>query len=597
MIQKKEITLCKILKKIIPLAYSACPVYLIISLVVGILHGLSQGLTTLMTIKLFNSLTNILDANETLMSAFISIISIAFVLVMNQVLIGLHNGMTEDISYRIMGNMGSVLHKKASKLDNLLFEDISNLEDIDKAKEGVMNSTFFLNIVFFLLTYYIPYFLFIGIYLYTIKPILAISILIIFLPVAFTQFLRVKIFSKLSDESAPLKREYEYYEKCICDKEFFKETRILGANDYFRDLYCSTIKIHNNKRWYAEKKSGLTEIGMKLITLLGYIGVLLLFVNTLLSDEISVGAFFALFASIDMMFKMMEEIICSHIGRLSQNLGSIKNFIQFLELPERQGEYELDDSLHGISLKNVNFKYPNSDDYVLENINLEILRGETIAIVGENGAGKSTLVKVMVGLYYPSEGIVEYGGIDTTKIRNTSLFLNISAVFQNFQRYKLSLSNNIAISNLYINEDTKYKRIDKSLEMVNLSVDSNQFPNSYETILSREFDGVDLSGGEWQKIAIARGLYKPHHTIILDEPTASIDPNEETRVYNTFSKVAEGKTAIIVTHRLGAAKLADKIVVMDKGKVLEYGTHNELIQNKNKYANMYNIQSKMYKFD
>ncbi|MCK4257867.1 MAG: ABC transporter ATP-binding protein [Halanaerobiales bacterium] len=595
--QKKELSLYRIFKKILPLTYSASPVYLITTFVVGILHGFSHGFTTLMTQKLFDSISNVLGTNVALRSVFVALFFLAFALVLNQLLNGFHNVMSEDLANRIMRNMGSALHKKASKLETLLFEDTSNLDDINKAKEGVMNSTFFLFILFTLLTYYIPYILIMGVYLYSLKPILAISLLIIFIPVALTQFLRVKVFSKLADESAPLRREYEYYEKCIVDKEFFKETRMLGANSYFRDLYYKTINLYNNKMWRAEKKSGLAEMGMKAITLLGYIGVLFLFVNALLSGEISVGAFFAVFISIDMMFRVLEEIICSHIGRLSNNLGSIKNFVRFLELPERHGDYELDDKLHGISLKNVYFKYPNSDDYVLENINLEVLPGETIAIVGENGAGKSTLVKIMVGLYSPSKGLVEYGGMNIRKIKNTSLFSKISAVFQNFQRYKLSLANNVTISNLSVDEEVNYQRIDKSLEMVNLLVDLNKFTNSYETILSREFGGAELSGGEWQKISIARGIYKSHNTIILDEPTASIDPNEETRIYNTFSKMTENKTAIIVTHRLGSAKLADKIVVLDNGRILEFGTHKELIQNGSKYASMFNLQSSMYQFD
>lgn len=595
--QTKALSLYKILKRILPLAYSASPIYLIITFVLGILHGSSHVLVTFVTQQLFDAISNVLGTNGPINSVYVALFFLALALILNQVLNGVHNVMSEDLANRVMRNMGSALHKKAAKLETVLFEDTSNLDDINKAKEGVKNSTFFLFVLFTLLSYYIPYLLIMGTYLYSLKPILAIALIIIFVPVALTQFLKVKVFSKLADDSAPLRREYEHYEKCIVDKEFFKETRMLGAHSYFRDLYGKTIKFYNKKVWSAEKKSGFAEMGMKALTLLGYIGVLFLFVESLLAGEISVGAFFAVFISIDMMFSVLEEIICSHIGRLSDNLGNIKNYVRFLESPERSGEHELEDHLHGIALKNVYFKYPNSDHYVLENINLEVLPGETIAIVGENGAGKSTLVKIMVGLYSPSKGLVEYGGMDTRNIKNTSLFSKLSAVFQNFQRYQLSLANNVTISNRTVNQEVDYQRIDQCLEVANLPVRLDQFTHSYDTVLSREFGGIELSGGEWQKIAIARGMYKSHNTIILDEPTASIDPNEETRIYNTFAKLSENKTAIIVTHRLGATKIADKIVVLDQGKILEFGTHDELMQNGGKYASMFKLQSSMYQFD
>jgi len=226
---------------------------------------------------------------------------------------------------------------------------------------------------------------------------------------------------------------------------------------------------------------------------------------------------------------------------------------------------------------------------------LQVKAGETIAIVGENGAGKTTLVKLMTGIYLPAEGDVKIGGIDTSKISPQFLYSGISGVFQKYQRYKITLEENITISSMEYKENEKLKvDLERAISKSDLIIDEEKFPKGYETMLSREFDGVDLSGGQWQRIAIARGFYRGHNMIVLDEPTAAIDPVEETKIYRKFAEMSKGKTSIIVTHRLGSAKIANRIIVMDNGKISEIGTHEELMEKKGKYAQMYEAQSKWY---
>ncbi|MPN01752.1 Lipid A export ATP-binding/permease protein MsbA [bioreactor metagenome] len=266
-------------------------------------------------------------------------------------------------------------------------------------------------------------------------------------------------------------------------------------------------------------------------------------------------------------------------------------------MPERQGEDIERNEVDGITLRKVSFKYPGAEKEALSNISLQVQPGETIAIVGENGAGKSTLVKLMIGLFSPSSGSVTLGKVETTKVSRKSLYKNVSAVFQNYQRYKMTLGEKVAISdskgNSEVNKDNKEK-LSSALNKADLNIDEEKFKDSYDTMLSREFDGIDLSGGQWQRIAIARGFYRSYHTIVLDEPTAAIDPIEETKIYNKFVDMSKGKTAIIVTHRLGSAKIADRIVVLDNGGISEIGTHEELMSKNGKYAEMYRAQGKWY---
>ena len=173
------------------------------------------------------------------------------------------------------------------------------------------------------------------------------------------------------------------------------------------------------------------------------------------------------------------------------------------------------------------------------------------------------------------------------------LFKRFSAVFQKYQRYQMSLRDDIGISQ--INKLTDEKSLDKVCVQAGINIADSSFPLGYETMLSREFNGVDLSGGQWQRVAIARGYFRTHQVIVLDEPTAAIDPIEETKIYNRFAEVSKGKTAIIVTHRLGSVKLAGKILVMKKGKLIEQGTHDELIAIGGEYSRLYKSQEQWYK--
>ena len=239
----------------------------------------------------------------------------------------------------------------------------------------------------------------------------------------------------------------------------------------------------------------------------------------------------------------------------------------------------------------MSFSYPGSETKAVEHVNLTIKPGETIAIVGQNGAGKSTLVKLLTGLYLPTEGTVEIGGIDSRKISSHSIYRGITGIFQKYQRYKLTLQENVQISDLQTQDQ---QHLETAVKKADLELDHETFPQGYDTMLSREFDGVDLSGGQWQRVALARGFYRVHDLVVLDEPTAAIDPLEETRIYEKFAELSKDKTAVIVTHRLGSAKIADRIVVMDQGRIVAIGTHDQLMRERGKYAEMYQAQAQWY---
>jgi ATP-binding cassette subfamily B protein len=275
-------------------------------------------------------------------------------------------------------------------------------------------------------------------------------------------------------------------------------------------------------------------------------------------------------------------------GEVLKELGTVSFTHEFFKAPNEEGNTTTLNKKADICLENISFTYPGGNGYVLKDITLTIKQGETLAIVGENGAGKTTLTKIIVGLYNPTSGSVRYGGKDISKYAAQSRFSRISSVFQNYIRYKLTAKENISISDVNSHNEVEHAAYEAGAQLKHL-------PNGPDTMLSGEFDGMELSGGQWQRVAIARGLYREHDVIVLDEPTAAIDPIEESNIFRLFKESAQDKTAILVTHRLGSTKIADRILLMEEGQICELGTHEQLMAKGGKYAQMYREQASWYK--
>jgi ATP-binding cassette subfamily B protein len=471
-----------------------------------------------------------------------------------------------------------------------MYEDPANLDDINKAFNGAGNIFFFCMIVTTIFTFYLPYFIYMSIYLYTVNSFLPFAIIIAFIPSMLTMITNTKIMSKFEDTAAPIRREMDYYSASICGIEYMKETRIYGLFGYLYRLFSGSLREFNKKEASARRKVELINLGLNIISLAGY-GIVILYVMYLLLDgSISPGYFAAIYAYMGLVFGIMNEIINMHLGGLSKNYGVIRNFIRFLDLKEINGEKGVMDSNPSIEIKNVSFKYPKSDHESLTDISLEIKSGETLAIVGQNGAGKTTLARLITGIYSPTQGNIIIGNLDTNLVSPECIYESVTGVFQKFQKYKMTLDDNVKISQIKKGDPINDNALETGIDIDNADI----YPNGIDTMLSREFDGVDLSGGQWQRVALARGFYRDHKLIVLDEPTAAIDPLEETKIYKQFMEIAKDKTAVIITHRMGSAKLADRIVVMDNGRIDDIGTHEELMRRGGLYYEMFTAQSVWY---
>jgi len=583
---------CSIIVQAFRKVIGACPMYFLFICIIDILLGLTLALNTL-ALDNFFSLVGQYVAGKTVLSGVLSsLILLILCILANPVLNGLSTVFCLDYERKVIGKLEKMFNDKCAMQQTACFEDTSFLDGINKAQKGVKNSVSLITGIVDATLIYIPYFLIIGVYLYSLKPNLIIIIFLFSIPIIFSQMFKSKLYARLEDKAAPLRRECEHYGECIIGKEKFKETRLLGAYNFFIKRYKNRLQTLNNVTMKTQVKSIRIELLFKIPVLVGHVITLLLLVRYLLDGSISVGNFGAVLASTAMIMNMLEQMICYIIGNSMKQIGTVDNYLKFMNIKEPVGKQINYEKAPAIELKDVSFSYPGSKKDVISKVSIKFDSEEVIAIVGENGAGKSTLVKLISGIYLPNKGSVYFNGEDTRGLDPKTLMSNISSVFQDYQRYKMTLQDNIIIS------DTSTTLINQcaqnSLKEADLNVNSKVFPQGMNTMLSRDFDGVDLSGGLWQRVAIARGFYKKHNMILLDEPTAAIDPVEESKLYMKFIQLSKGKTSFIVTHRLSLTKMADRVVVMDQGKVVQIGTHKELISVKGKYQELYSSQSKWY---
>lgn len=410
-------------------------------------------------------------------------------------------------------------------------------------------------------------------------------------PYFVSRVIRGKEFYRLKKTQAKKMRRLNYLWSLFGNKRANKEMRVMGFSTYLYDRWVETRDEVNEELWLQNIKDGKSLLLCDTFKIAGYAFSVLLALMLVLDGVISIGVFGACIAA----FKAMQESAKAFLiefGNLPEKIAFSGDYFSFLKLPEESdGNEKIDGLNQKIVLSKVNFSYPGSEKKALNDISLVINKGEKVVVLGVNGSGKTTLSKLILGLYPQEAGEIRYDGISVDKIQKVSLYSMISMVAQNYVRYNLTLRENVAISDLNnLGEDEKITNILKESGLEQLLREKN----ALEQVVGREFSGLEFSGGQWQKIAIARALFKDSDVVILDEPTSALDPVIETEILTQFVKLAKEKTAIIISHRVGLCKIADKIIVMKDGRICEMGTHGSLIDVGGEYAKLYYAQEQWY---
>ncbi len=552
--------------------------------------GIALALTAVALEKLFAAVLLFAEGKIFVWDVLRAVLVLLLLYLASEAGSGIASYLGETYSGLTVQKMRKRIHEKQGRFHTIDFEEPEFLNEMQRACAGAWQQRAFANIIMDILTLYLPYFLIYGVYLYRRKPVLALAIPLIFLPKLLAQVIKSRMYLDLEEKTAPLARKEEAYASYAAERDYVKETRLLNTVDIFIERWRGVRSRHDQLILKVQKRAYFAEIAALLLHLAGYAGVIGILLVSVFKGDIAVSAFAAVFASLSALIEQMDELIGERFGELAENYAGIKNYRAFMEretAPQEGGELE---EYREINLKKVCFSYPGGED-VLKDIDLTINERTRLAVVGENGSGKTTLARLILGLYIPTEGEVCYNGISTARLCYGKLQKQASAVFQNFRKYKMTLCENIDIA---ADEPAAQMGVEEALNQAGITLSKEVFPEHLNTMLAKEFGGVDLSGGQWQRIAIARGIYKKSGLIVLDEPTAAIDPMQEYELYQTFLNVAKEKIAVIVTHRLGLAKACDKIIVMQEGRILDAGCHEELLARCEYYKRLWDVQAAGY---
>ena len=395
-----------------------------------------------------------------------------------------------------------------------------------------------------------------------------------------------------------------YLSDIVTNRYNAKEVRVFSLKDYFIEQF------HYFRNIYIEGYRALIMSEMKVqsalsvLALVGIAGIWTYAVMQLVSGQISTGDLVLVFTSSQQSRQQLAGLIRG-AGRFYRNSLFVTRFFQFIDLDPLSVEGALAPPpspnplpfpykiRKGIEFKDVCFTYPLTDAQILKKVSFSVPPRGKIAIVGQNGAGKTTIIKLLTRLYDPTEGTVLVDGVDLKEYDLKQVRQNISVVFQDFSRYDLSASLNVGLGHVSHIDDMD--RIRDAAIRGGSHETIEELPEGYDTILGKRFDdGVDLSGGEWQHVAISRSFMSPAQVLILDEPTAALDALKEHQLYEKFSELTKDKTVVFISHRFSTVRMADVIVVIENGEAIEVGPHEELLALNGKYAKMFLTQAARY---
>ncbi len=384
-----------------------------------------------------------------------------------------------------------------------------------------------------------------------------------------------------------------YFFRIASDYKYGKDIRIFGVKDMIiEEMKDQKNSVDENWRGYVKFNTRIMSVqyfGNTLLSMIAYVFVGLKAIYGL----ITIGSVVSYVASITLVSSSIGMLVARY-AKLHLFNNYLNNYFTYLNLESSQvyGNKEHVEKNHlEISMKNVSFKYPKTDEYVLKNLDFTISNHEKVAIVGPNGAGKTTLVKLLCRLYDPTEGEIFINNIPIQDYSKEALYELYSIVFQDFKLFSYSIEDNIAIG-----KEPDREKLDKIISDVGMKERVDSMKDGTKTILyQRNKDaGVEISGGEAQKLAIARALYKESPFVILDEPTAALDPRSEAEIYDKFNMLVENKTAIFISHRMSSTKFCDRILVLDNGEITETGNHASLVKQNGLYKKMWTAQAKYY---
>lgn len=514
----------------------------------------------------------------------------------------LTNNKREHMSLVLGFMLTNELNKKCLEIDYSLYSDINILDKRYYAYK-VVNDNNFVALLSSIRVFFTSLIVLSGIVLLTIR--IDVTILLVALVViAIQSFVTAKTTQRqlaYNKEAFPYMRRSEYVSRIANIITFRKDILIYDASSYV----IQKLNNYNSFLFGFFKKFKKFQLFSSLCSSFFahiYQFIMYAFLSVkMLNQFITIGDF-------SLYLSALNNFVSSCNGAIGSVIdigGRIQYFEAYRDFMDIKSNFRTGDVLvekivkddFVFSFENVSFAYPGQENYVIKNINIQLRSGEKLAVIGANGAGKTTFTLLLMRLFDPSEGRILLNGVDIKDINYTDYLKMFGTVFQDYKIFGYSV-----LENIVFDENASDQDIDKVNELLrenDLEERISKMQNGIYTYLTRELDenGEELSGGEKQKLAIIRAVFKNAPVLIMDEPTSALDPNAEYKIYQKFNEMTNGKTAIYISHRLASTRFCDKIAIFDNGQIIEYGTHTELMKNKGKYYHMYSVQSELYRHD
>jgi len=496
---------------------------------------------------------------------------------------------TNETSVRLM--------RHAARLDLAHFENADFYDRLERARRQTTSRILLMNQVFGQVQDLVTLgFLAVGLLVFApwLILLLGVSLVPAFLGEAHFNGLNYSLMFQWT----PQRRELDYLRFTGASNTTAQEVRIFGLAPFLTNRY----RILADAYYLANKQLAVRRAGwgvvLATVGTLGYYAAYVFIIYRTVTGHFSIGDLTFLAGSFSRMRSLLEGLL-SRFSTIAEQALFLRDLFDFFEIQPRIASQQEARPFpkpvrEGFRFENVSFRYPGTDAWALRDLSFTLKPGEALALVGENGAGKTTLVKLLARLYDPDEGRILLDGHDLRTYDLDGLRHEIGVIFQNFVRYDLTAGENIAVGRIEAREDDPRIRHAARLSLADAVIE--RLPEGFAQMIGRRFaTGIELSGGEWQKVALGRAYMRDAQILILDEPTAALDARAEYEVFQRFKALTQGKTAVLISHRFSTVRMADRILVLDRGRLLEMGTHEELLAQGGRYAELFHLQAEGYR--
>lgn len=587
----------KLFRESLRLVWQSAPRWATANTLVSVLRSFLPLLLLWLLRNVIDEITAAASAGSSSLSDILMpVAALVTVWFLDEALSDLGNYVRKKQSLKFEDHMYGLLHSKAGSLDLINFENPEYYDTLSRAaREATWRPNSILNNLVSVSRAALSLFLMAGLIL-SLNWLPAALLVIANIPGIWLRLHFADVLYDFHRKQTPEARRSSYFNWLLTGDRPSRELRLFGLGEYFRNLFRRSFLKQKEEELDILKKRTVIELISDLFKAVAFLVTVLYIARETITGALTLGEMAMFLVAFRQGMVYIRELLGSVAGLYEDGLF-IGDTFGFLNLAEKikalDPPQEIRPLSRGIVADKISFAYPGNQGKAIDDISFEFRKGEVVAIVGPNGAGKSTLARLLCRLYDPDSGTLKYDGTDIRHFDPDEFRKQFSVVFQDFMLYNLPAGENIRLGNIKAGEN--HGKVADSARFAGVHDLISGLPKGYDTLIGNLFgESRELSWGEWQKIALARALYRDSPVLILDEPSSSLDPDTEYEIFSRFREIVKGRTSVLISHRFTNVTLADRIMVLDKGRITETGTHDELMAKGGTYYSMYSKQSSRY---